>query len=120
MGRVIYLLFGVLIGLGHLQLALRATFVFREHEPWLSWAIMICGPFLTLPAVLISFKSIRVASWLLICGGGMSLVFMIASDGVRGENVVPSLAILSGPMFFLGALGLLFLHHAIGLEPKKD
>ena len=73
-----YLLFALTlvavgVGLIHLQMALRALFVFREGESVWSWITVLAGPGSTLVSAIVAWFSPRIGGACLLLGGGASL-----------------------------------------------
>src|ERR1700693_4466115 len=79
------------LGVGHLNLALQAIFVFRSGEPLTSWIAVLVGPASTLPAAVLALLSTRLGGYWLI--GGAALSFLVFAIGERGvtENLFPFL-----------------------------
>ena len=103
----IYLLLGIPIGIWHFYLGTLSIFLFREKEPLLSWLMIISGPILTLPLVLIGLRKPSIAAWCLFGGAILSLLSMVISEGLNGEHVAAFALIISGPMFLLGLVCLI-------------
>lgn len=62
-------LFALIVGLWHLEWAMRAMFVFGNQEPLSRWILVLAGPGSTLPAVLVWSVMPRTATaWLVLAG----------------------------------------------------
>jgi hypothetical protein len=107
----VVLVVGALVGLWHLWLAAEAIFVFRNGEPWWSWAAVLFGPGLTLVAVVIAMFRLGVGGIVLLVGGGLSLGALTAGDAPQYSAVVPFLIRIALPMAVLGG-ALLALSHS--------
>lgn len=104
--KIAYLLLGIVIGISHLRFGLLSIFTFRENEHWLYWLVIILGPLLTLPAILIGLRRPRTAAWCLFCGATLSLFFMWISEGLHGEHVFRFAIKISAPMYILAIMCL--------------
>jgi hypothetical protein len=105
------LVVGTLVGIWHLWLAAGAVFVFRNGEPWWSWAAVLLGPGLTLIAVVIAMFRPGVGGVVLLVGAGLSLVALTVGDGPQYFTVMPFFVRIALPMAILGA-ALLALSHS--------
>jgi hypothetical protein len=94
---------GALLGGWHLWLAAGAIFVFRNGEPWWSWAAVLLGPGLTLIAVAIAIFRPVVGGVVLLVGAGLSLAALTFGDAPQYSAVMPFLVRIALPMAVLGA-----------------
>jgi hypothetical protein len=111
---------GIILGVWHYQIAMRALWVFRNNEPLSSWVTVFAGPVSTLPATLLAvFRRRWGAVWLL--GGALaSLGGVVANEFAKGESLaeVATAAVrfavpISIPMILLG-FGLVWLDRSLG------
>lgn len=119
-GLAVILSGGIILGVWHYQIAMRALWVFRNNEPLSSWVSVLAGPVSTLPATLLAvFRRRWGAVWLL--GGALaSLGGVVAHELVNGESLaeVATAAVrysvpISIPMILLG-FGLVWLERSLG------
>jgi hypothetical protein len=93
---------GALLGAWHLWLAVGAIFVFRNGEPWWSWAAVLLGPGLTLIAVVIAIFRPIVGGVVLLVGAGLSLAALTVGDAPQYSAVMPFLIQIASPMGVVG------------------
>ena len=107
--RYILLLAGIFLGCGHLWLALKAMFVFRNDEPTSTWYFIIVGPLSTLPAVVVACLWPKIGGGWLIFGSVLSFFFAMASlQADRNlHDIIWYFTAYSAPMLILG-LGTIF------------
>jgi hypothetical protein len=93
---------GALLGAWHLRLAAGAIFVFRNGEPWWSWAAVFLGPGLTLIAVVIAIFRPVVGGVVLLVGAGLSLAALMVGDAPQFSAVMQFLIRVALPMAVVG------------------
>lgn len=108
------LLVGVLVGILHLWLAIKAMFVFRNQEPIPMWIFVVTGPLSTLPAIVTAFFWPRIGGSWLICGSVVSFLAALTNMEVNKglQDIIWYFTSYSAPMVVLGIALLL-------LENKK-
>ena len=114
---LIVVIVGALLGIWHLWFAASAIFVFRNGEPWWSWAALLVGPGATLLAVLIAIFSVRLGGVLLVAGACSSMASFAVGDGPQYSNVEPFLLHVGLPMGVLGVALLAFSRSVRNLVP---
>ena len=92
----------LVVGVWHLDLALRAIFVFRNNEPITSWAAVLLGPGSSLIAALLAIFAKKLGGYWLVVGGCLSLVVFIVGERGISENLVPFLLMIFVPMLLVG------------------
>lgn len=119
-GLAVLLSGGIILGVWHYRVVMRALWLFRSNESLSSWVILFAGPISTLPATLLAvFRRRWGAVWLL--GGALVSLGGVLVDGlVKGNSLVEvaTAAVyysipISIPMILLG-LGLLRFHTSLG------
>ena len=97
---------GLLLGIWHFKVAIKAMFVFRDNDPSSMWNFILTGPLSTLPAVIVSFLWPKIGgSWLLL-GAVLSAVFAVIAT--LDQRLIWVILLYCAPMLILG-LGLLLL-----------
>jgi hypothetical protein len=94
---------GLVIGAIHLYVALLAVFVFREGEPWTSWASVLLGPGATLAGVIMSILSSRIGGPALLILAALAFVAFVLGEKEHMGNVWPFALGITLPMAALGA-----------------
>jgi len=105
------LIIGIIIGLIHLKTGLEAIFVMTDDDHLALMAIVLLGPLLTLPAVLIYYFKPRAGGILLILGSISSLIIVViyAIDMNQLERILSYVIKYFTPMIMLG-FGALYLN----------
>lgn len=103
--KYLYVIIGIVIGCWHLRIGMLAIFLFRENEQILSWLIVLSGPLLTLPSIIIGIKKLKIAALCLLCGSIVSLVIMIITEGFGGEHILQFIIKITMPMLLLATIG---------------
>jgi len=108
-------LIGILVGIIHFKIGLKAIFVFTNDEPILVWVFALLGPLTTLPAVMLSFLKPKIGGIWLIVGSFLSLLAMAILSIERGDLdvILSSLVRYSIPMFTIGII-LFFKDRIVG------
>ncbi len=98
------LLVGVLVGILHLWLAIKAMFVFRNQEPLSMWIFVLTGPLSTLPAIVTAFIWPRIGGSWLICGSVVSSVAALTNVELNKglQEIIWYFTSYSAPMVVLG------------------
>jgi len=104
--QVLVLLVGVGIGAYHLFFASLAIFVFRDSEPWTSWAAVLLGPGATLIGVVVSFFSPRIGGVGLLTSATLALLSFMLGEAGDVEHVRAFALGVTLPMAALGAATL--------------
>lgn len=105
------LIIGLIIGLIHLKVGLKAMFVMTEKNHISLIFLILLGPLLTLPAVTLSYFRPKIGGILLISGGIISLI-IIPVFGVEAFNLKEAFSYVIRyliPMLILGC-GVLYLN----------
>src|SRR5262245_22684636 len=96
---------GLILGLWHYRIGIRALWMFAGNEPLSSWVTIAAGPLSTLPAHLLAmFRRLWGAAWL-IAGGLLSLGTVATNELLQGGWVTaagPYATVISLPMILLG------------------
>lgn len=111
--------FGILLGLWHLQLAMQAVFVFREGEPIASWLAIALGPAITLVLGILAIFLRRVGGIALIACGIASLISFVVGDEPSREHVTSFLVQISLPMVVIGIAFLVLSKVTLRSTPRS-
>lgn len=99
---------GFVIGAWHLRYALTAIFLFKEDEPWTSWAYMFSGPLSTFPVIIISLFKRKLAGIWLALGSILSTSIFIVSEKGANEYLLSVAGKVTLPMLILGIIMFAF------------
>jgi len=100
------LIVGTLVGLYHLRLALKTMFVFVNDTTVFQWLFILCGPLLTLPIVLMAFRSMKISGFILIFSAVVSSIFytLLFPNDLMFINFYIVLGKYCGLSFLLGMI----------------
>jgi hypothetical protein len=108
--RLLLTLAGIAVGVWHLDLALRALFVFRESEPVSSWIAVSTGPLTTLVATLVGSWQRKIGGTWLIVSGAIALISFVIGEGALTARTFQYALLISAPMTAIGT-GFLWLRN---------
>jgi hypothetical protein len=103
--KYVYVIVGIIIGYWHLRIGMVAIFLFSEHEQIFSWLLILSGPFLTLPSILIAIKNMKLSAFCLLFGSIVSFIMVIMAEGYSGEHIQQFLIKITMPMLMLAVSG---------------
>jgi hypothetical protein len=103
--KILYIIIGIIIGYWHLRTGMLAIFLFSEHEQILSWLLILSGPLITLPSIIISIKKMKMGALILLGGSIVSLFTMMISEGYRADHIQQFIIKITIPMLILAIIG---------------